>query len=74
MLWIESPAGVGWSTATGPNDMNQNDMLQSQDKDVQPKGVYPVPCAADNPTVIPQGLHPADQDVVIPSKEIDDDL
>jgi carboxypeptidase C (cathepsin A) len=31
MLWIESPAGVGWSTATGADDMKQNDLLQSQD-------------------------------------------
>jgi len=31
MLWIESPAGVGWSIAGTPEDLVQNDMLTSQD-------------------------------------------
>jgi cathepsin A (carboxypeptidase C) len=31
MLWIESPAGVGWSTAKTTEDWQQNDMTQSKD-------------------------------------------
>lgn len=31
MLWIESPAGVGWSWAGTEEDFVQNDMLQSED-------------------------------------------
>ena len=29
MLWLESPAGVGWSTAYASDDWKQNDMTQS---------------------------------------------
>lgn len=31
MLYIEAPAGVGFSTASGPEDHAQNDMSQSDD-------------------------------------------
>ena len=31
VLWIESPAGVGFSTAGTAEDLQQNDMTQSQD-------------------------------------------
>jgi carboxypeptidase C (cathepsin A) len=31
MLWIESPAGVGYSLAGTEEDLNQNDMTQSED-------------------------------------------
>jgi len=31
VLWIESPAGVGWSTAGYERDMHTNDMVQSRD-------------------------------------------
>lgn len=31
MLWIESPAGVGFSLAGTENDLKTNDMVQSQD-------------------------------------------
>lgn len=31
MIWLESPAGVGWSTAGTAEDLQQNDMTQSQD-------------------------------------------
>jgi carboxypeptidase C (cathepsin A) len=31
VLWIESPAGVGWSIAGTPQDLETNDMIQSQD-------------------------------------------
>ena len=59
-----------------PSDLHPvcGDMLQSQDKDGQPKDVSPAPCAEYNPTAIPQGLHPAGQDVVIQSEDIDDAL
>ena len=31
VLFLESPAGVGWSIAGQPSDLNTNDMVQSQD-------------------------------------------
>ena len=31
VLWLESPAGVGWSIAGTPEDLSTNDMIQSQD-------------------------------------------
>ena len=31
MLWIESPAGVGWSIAGTAQDEETNDMISSQD-------------------------------------------
>ena len=31
VLWIESPAGVGWSIAGTEQDLKTNDMVQSQD-------------------------------------------
>ena len=31
MLWIESPAGVGYSLAGTDEDLQQNDMTQSED-------------------------------------------
>jgi carboxypeptidase C (cathepsin A) len=31
VLWLESPAGVGWSIAAGAEDLSTNDMIQSQD-------------------------------------------
>lgn len=31
VMWLESPAGVGWSLAEGEGDMSTNDMVQSQD-------------------------------------------
>ena len=31
MMWLESPAGVGYSIAGTPEDLQQNDMTQSED-------------------------------------------
>merc|ERR1719361_3166970 len=31
VLWIESPAGVGWSVAGTDEDLDTNDVIQSQD-------------------------------------------
>lgn len=31
VMWLESPAGVGWSFAGTEQDLSTNDMLQSQD-------------------------------------------
>ena len=31
VLWLESPAGVGWSIAGTAQDLQTNDMIQSQD-------------------------------------------
>lgn len=31
VIWLESPAGVGWSLAGTDADLDTNDMLQSQD-------------------------------------------
>jgi len=40
MLYIESPAGVGYSTATGPGDMSHSDMSQSIDAMIALKAFY----------------------------------
>ena len=31
MLWLESPAGVGWSVGLTDEDLSHNDMTQSED-------------------------------------------
>ena len=40
MLWLESPAGVGWSLADSGTDMSTNDMMQSRDALAALKSFY----------------------------------
>lgn len=40
MLWIESPAGVGWSKATGEDDWTTDDSTQSEDLLAAVKAFY----------------------------------
>ena len=40
MLYIESPAGVGFSVANGTNDTNHTDMSQSRDALAAVKDFY----------------------------------